>query len=111
MKTKSIRKDKVNVITLGCSKNLVDSENLITQLRGIVSNIQSVTGEVSLAAGQIRSTTEYLSTGSEAQSVQITQTSNAVSVMAASALASNTIFSSKAGASSKAALVPWKTMK
>jgi ribosomal protein S12 methylthiotransferase len=34
MKTKSIRKDKVNVITLGCSKNLVDSENIITQLRG-----------------------------------------------------------------------------
>jgi ribosomal protein S12 methylthiotransferase len=34
MKTKSIRKDKVQVITLGCSKNLVDSENLITQLRG-----------------------------------------------------------------------------
>ncbi|MEY3248286.1 MAG: hypothetical protein RL742_329, partial [Bacteroidota bacterium] len=34
MKTKQIRPDKVNVITLGCSKNLVDSENLITQLRG-----------------------------------------------------------------------------
>jgi len=34
MKTKSFTKDKVNVITLGCSKNLVDSENLITQLRG-----------------------------------------------------------------------------
>lgn len=34
MKTKSLRKDKVNVITLGCSKNLVDSENLITQLKG-----------------------------------------------------------------------------
>ncbi|HMG16719.1 MAG TPA: 30S ribosomal protein S12 methylthiotransferase RimO [Saprospiraceae bacterium] len=34
MKTKSLRKDKVNVITLGCSKNLVDSENLITQLEG-----------------------------------------------------------------------------
>jgi ribosomal protein S12 methylthiotransferase len=34
MKTKSIRTDKINVITLGCSKNLVDSENLITQLRG-----------------------------------------------------------------------------
>lgn len=33
MKTKKIRPDKVNVITLGCSKNLVDSENLITQLR------------------------------------------------------------------------------
>jgi ribosomal protein S12 methylthiotransferase len=34
MKTKSFRKDKINVVTLGCSKNLVDSENLITQLRG-----------------------------------------------------------------------------
>lgn len=34
MKTKTIKRDKVNVITLGCSKNLVDSENIITQLRG-----------------------------------------------------------------------------
>ena len=34
MKAKTIRADKVNVITLGCSKNTVDSENLITQLRG-----------------------------------------------------------------------------
>ena len=34
MKTKTLRKDKVNVVTLGCSKNLVDSENLITQLKG-----------------------------------------------------------------------------
>lgn len=33
MKTKTIRKDKVSVVTLGCSKNLVDSENLITQLQ------------------------------------------------------------------------------
>ena len=33
MKTKTLRPDKINVITLGCSKNLVDSENLITQLR------------------------------------------------------------------------------
>ena len=33
MKTKSIKSDKVSVITLGCSKNLVDSENLITQLQ------------------------------------------------------------------------------
>jgi ribosomal protein S12 methylthiotransferase len=32
LKTKSIKKDQVHVITLGCSKNLVDSENLITQL-------------------------------------------------------------------------------
>lgn len=34
MKTKGNKKDKVNVVTLGCSKNLVDSENLITQLKG-----------------------------------------------------------------------------
>ena len=34
MKTKTLRQDKVNVVTLGCSKNLVDSENLITQLKG-----------------------------------------------------------------------------
>jgi len=34
MKTKGTRKTKVNIITLGCSKNLVDSENILTQLRG-----------------------------------------------------------------------------
>lgn len=34
MKARTLRQDKINVITLGCSKNLVDSENLITQLRG-----------------------------------------------------------------------------
>ncbi len=34
MKTKAKKKDKVNVVTLGCSKNLVDSEVLLTQLKG-----------------------------------------------------------------------------
>ena len=34
MKTKTLKKNKVNVITLGCSKNLVDSEDLITQIKG-----------------------------------------------------------------------------
>ena len=34
MKVRNEREDKVKVITLGCSKNLVDSENLITQLKG-----------------------------------------------------------------------------
>jgi len=34
MKTKNKENDKVNVVTLGCSKNLVDSENIITQLKG-----------------------------------------------------------------------------
>jgi ribosomal protein S12 methylthiotransferase len=32
MKTKSLKKDKVNIITLGCSKNMVDSEVLSGQL-------------------------------------------------------------------------------
>ena len=32
MKTKTINKDKVNLITLGCSKNLVDSEVILGQL-------------------------------------------------------------------------------
>lgn len=34
MKTKTLKRNKVNVITLGCSKNLVDSEDLITQIKG-----------------------------------------------------------------------------
>nr|MBP8073718.1 30S ribosomal protein S12 methylthiotransferase RimO [Bacteroidia bacterium] len=34
MKTKALKKDKVNIITLGCSKNIVDSEVMLTQLRG-----------------------------------------------------------------------------
>jgi ribosomal protein S12 methylthiotransferase len=33
MKTKTLHKDKVNIITLGCSKNMVDSEVLSGQLR------------------------------------------------------------------------------
>jgi ribosomal protein S12 methylthiotransferase len=40
MKTKSIRKDKVNIITLGCSKNMVDSEVLSGQLAA--NDIQAV---------------------------------------------------------------------
>ena len=34
MKTKQHKTNKVNVVTLGCSKNLVDSEVLMNQLRG-----------------------------------------------------------------------------
>ena len=32
MKSKSIKKDKINIITLGCSKNMVDSEVMSGQL-------------------------------------------------------------------------------
>jgi ribosomal protein S12 methylthiotransferase len=34
LKTKKHKQTKVNIVTLGCSKNLVDSEVLLTQLRG-----------------------------------------------------------------------------
>ena len=34
MKTKTRVKNKINIITLGCSKNLVDSELLLSQLKG-----------------------------------------------------------------------------
>lgn len=34
MKTKGTKTNKVNIVTLGCSKNLVDSENIYTQLKG-----------------------------------------------------------------------------
>jgi ribosomal protein S12 methylthiotransferase len=34
LKTRGAKKTKVNIVTLGCSKNLVDSEVLLTQLRG-----------------------------------------------------------------------------
>jgi ribosomal protein S12 methylthiotransferase len=34
MKTRTLKKDKVNIITLGCSKNMVDSEVLSGQLQG-----------------------------------------------------------------------------
>ncbi len=33
MKSKTLKKDKINIITLGCSKNMVDSEVLSGQLR------------------------------------------------------------------------------
>jgi ribosomal protein S12 methylthiotransferase len=34
LKTKGVRTNKINIVTLGCSKNLVDSEVLFTQLKG-----------------------------------------------------------------------------
>jgi ribosomal protein S12 methylthiotransferase len=33
MRTKSVKKNKINVITLGCSKNIYDSEVLMGQLK------------------------------------------------------------------------------
>jgi len=34
MKTKTLKKNKVNVVTLGCSKNIFDSEVMMAQLKG-----------------------------------------------------------------------------
>lgn len=39
MKTKGSVKNKVNIVTLGCSKNLVDSEVILTQLKGNGYNV------------------------------------------------------------------------
>lgn len=39
LKTRGRKKDKINVITLGCAKNLVDSEVMITQLKGNDLNV------------------------------------------------------------------------
>ena len=33
MKTKTLKKNKVNVVTLGCSKNIFDSEIMMAQLK------------------------------------------------------------------------------
>ncbi|TAH44022.1 MAG: 30S ribosomal protein S12 methylthiotransferase RimO [Bacteroidetes bacterium] len=40
MKTKSLKKNKVNVVTLGCSKNIYDSEVLMGQLRANKFEVQ-----------------------------------------------------------------------
>ncbi len=42
MKTKTLKKNKINIITLGCSKNTVDSEVMMSQL---VANNMNVTHE------------------------------------------------------------------
>lgn len=39
MKTKGVKQNKVNIVTLGCSKNLVDSEVIYTQLKGNNMNV------------------------------------------------------------------------
>jgi len=33
MKTKTLKKNKINVVTLGCSKNTFDSEVMMAQLK------------------------------------------------------------------------------
>lgn len=40
MKTKTLKKNKVNVVTLGCSKNLFDSEVMMAQLKANKFNVE-----------------------------------------------------------------------
>ncbi len=40
MKTKTLKKNRVNVVTLGCSKNIVDSEVLMGQLKASNFNVE-----------------------------------------------------------------------
>jgi ribosomal protein S12 methylthiotransferase len=50
MRTKDFRKNKVDIITLGCSKNVVDSEVLLTQLKAndIDASHQAETNEANI---------------------------------------------------------------
>ncbi|HBK82114.1 MAG TPA: 30S ribosomal protein S12 methylthiotransferase RimO, partial [Flavobacterium sp.] len=50
MRTKSVKKNKINVITLGCSKNVYDSEVLMGQLK---ANGKDVTHEATKNEGNI----------------------------------------------------------
>lgn len=51
MKTKTLKKNKVNVVTLGCSKNIFDSEEMMAQLRANKYNVvhESDEGEIGRA--------------------------------------------------------------
>ena len=40
MRTKSSKKNKINIITLGCSKNIYDSEVLMSQLSANKINVE-----------------------------------------------------------------------
>ena len=50
MRTKSLKNNKINVITLGCSKNVYDSEVLMGQLK---ANGKEVTHEAKEDEGNI----------------------------------------------------------
>ncbi|MEN9640472.1 MAG: hypothetical protein RLZZ262_2341, partial [Bacteroidota bacterium] len=39
MKTKTLQKNKVNVVTLGCAKNIFDSEVMMAQLKANQFNV------------------------------------------------------------------------
>lgn len=78
--------------------SIADSINfMIQQLREVVRNVKRSTLQVTTSAHQIRTTTEHLSRGSEAQAAQIIDTSAAIDEMSVSIMhvAKNTDDSAK----------------
>jgi methyl-accepting chemotaxis protein len=70
-------------VTTEVTGAIADSFNyMIAELRRIIQSVQATTQEVTSSATEIRSTTEHLSQGSEAQAYQIIETSKAVKEMA-----------------------------
>jgi len=72
-------------VTADITGAIADSFNfMIGQLRDIISGVQEVTLQVSSSANEIQTTAEHLAQGSEAQAVQIADTSTAIEEMAVS---------------------------
>ncbi len=72
-------------VTAEVTGAIADSYNaMIQQLRRIISDVQETTLQVSSAANEIQTTTEHLAEGSEAQTLQIVDTSSAVDEIALS---------------------------
>jgi methyl-accepting chemotaxis protein len=72
-------------VTADMTGAIADAFNyMIGQLREIVSGVQDATLQVSSSANEIQTTAEHLAQGSEAQAMQIADTSSAVEEMAVS---------------------------
>ncbi len=72
-------------VTAEITGAIADAFNqMISQLREIISNVQDTTLQVSTASSEIQTTAEHLAVGSENQSEQIINTSSAIEEMAVS---------------------------
>ncbi len=72
-------------VTADVTGAIADAFNyMIVQLRHIISNVQEATLQVSSSAGEIQTTAEHLTRGSETQTTQIVDTSTAIDEMALS---------------------------
>lgn len=72
-------------VTADMTGAIADAFNyMITELRRVITNVKDAALQVSSAANEINATTDHLATGSEAQSVQIVDTSSAIEEMVVS---------------------------